>query len=254
MLPAHLAETWQGVFVRQASALHGSRNVRLTCWPGFDYARMPHQASLSHHGTVVVFDAGSAGRLRLSSSHTVRLSERERGPEAVIDTTLEPGEKVTVILDWMPSSETVGPGPAIDRVEEWTGATEQFWHSWIDRSTYSGRWGDAVARSALCLKLLQDRSTGGIVAAPTFGLPEWPGAERNWDYRYVWLRDAAFVNFALLRIGLVDEAVLFASWLARCCAESPTGAGLHPVYRLDGSPPQREEVLASLFHAHTPTA
>ena len=82
--------------------------------------------------------------------------------------------------------------------------------------------------------------TGGIVASPTFGLPEWPGADRNWDYRYVWLRDAAFVMFAMLRIGFVEECRAFACGWCSACQDIVDGEGLHPVYRLDGSPPPEE--------------
>lgn len=247
MLPTPLAKA-EGVFVRQVSARHGQRSVRLACWPGFDYARAPHDATLSADRCTVVFNGGAAGRLRLSSTHPVYLSERQRGPEAFIEATLQPDSSVTVVLDWIDAATDPSKWPTLllDRVDAWERATDAFWHEWIDASTYAGRWSEAVRRSALCLKLLQHYPTGGIVASPTFGLPEWPGAGRNWDYRYVWLRDAAFVNFALLRIGLVREAVMFAEWLTRRCAEVPPGSALHPVYRLDGSAPKREERLDHL--------
>ena len=134
----------------------------------------------------------------------------------------------------------------IGQVDGWAHATEHYWHSWVDSTSYSGGWADPVRRSALCLKLLQHQPTGGIVAAPTFGLPEWPGADRNWDYRYVWLRDAAFVIFAFLRIGFVDEATAFTHWLARRCVDINAENGLHPVYSLDGTPPDEEQELAHL--------
>lgn len=131
-------------------------------------------------------------------------------------------------------------------VDAWLDDTARYWHGWLDGFTYQGRWRGTVHRSALCLKLLQHQPTGGIVAAPTFSLPEWVGAGRNWDYRYVWLRDAAFVMFAMLRIGFVDECRAFAGWLSQCCVDLVSGQGLHPVYRLDGTPPPAEVELDHL--------
>ena len=85
---------------------------------------------------------------------------------------------------------------------------------WIARSSYRGRWREMVHRSALTLKLLTYQPTGAIVAAPTTGLPEQLGGERNWDYRYTWIRDAAFTLYALLRLGFTEEAAAFMDWLA----------------------------------------
>ena len=247
MLPVHLAQGRVGVLVRQVTALHGSRSVHLACWPGFDYARVDHRASVSADEQTVDFTS-DAGSLRLHSSHPVALHTRDRGPEATIDLTLEPGQVATLVLEWLEQPDEPGSDgqQTIDHVASWAHDTEHYWHSWIDSTSYDGGWADAVRRSALCLKLLQHEPTGGIVAAPTFGLPEWPGAERNWDYRYVWLRDAAFVIFAFLRIGFVDEATAFTDWLTRRCVDIDGANGLHPVYRLDGTPPDDETELTHL--------
>lgn len=256
MVPLQLAQERVGVLVRQVTALRGPRSVHLSCWPGFDYARADHQAALSDDGRTVDFTS-DAGHLRLHSSHELQLAARDRGPEATVDVTLHPDEAATLVLEWVersaPADDAAEPSdnpehtPTADRtigqVDAWAHATEHYWHSWIDSTSYAGGWADPVRRSALCLKLLQHQPTGGIVAAPTFGLPEWPGAERNWDYRYVWLRDAAFVIFAFLRIGFVDEATEFTHWLARRCVDIGNGNGLHPVYRLDGTPPDDETEL-----------
>lgn len=251
MVPLQLAQGRVGVLVRQVTALRGPRSVHLSCWPGFDYARAEHRAALSDDGRTVDFTS-DAGHLRLHSSHELQLAARHRGPEATLDVTLQPDEAATLVLEWVAPSSAAddSPGSAasghatagqtIEQVDGWAHATEHYWHSWIDSTSYAGGWADAVRRSALCLKLLQHQPTGGIVAAPTFGLPEWPGADRNWDYRYVWLRDAAFVIFAFLRIGFVDEATQFTHWLARRCVDIEAGNGLHPVYRLDGTPPDDE--------------
>lgn len=249
MVPVHLADERVGVLVRQVTALHGPRSIHLSCWPGFDYARVEHQATLSDDGRTVDFTS-DAGNLRLHSSHHLQLVPRDRGPEATVDAALHTDEVATLVLEWVAASDRDEDPPTtdhtIDRVDGWAHATEHYWHSWMDSTSYDGGWADPVRRSALCLKLLQHQPTGGIVAAPTFGLPEWPGADRNWDYRYVWLRDAAFVIFAFLRIGFVEEATQFTDWLARRCVDIDAGNGLHPVYRLDGTPPDDEIELGHL--------
>ena len=84
--------------------------------------------------------------------------------------------------------------------------TARFWKSWLAQSTYTGRWREALQRSAITLKLMTYAPTGGLVAAPTAGLPEQVGGERNWDYRYTWVRDASFSVYALLRHGFTEEA------------------------------------------------
>jgi len=91
--------------------------------------------------------------------------------------------------------------------------TVQFWRQWIAQSTYRGRWREMINRSALALKLLTSRKEGAIIAAATFGLPETRGGERNWDYRYTWIRDASFTVYAFVRLGFVEEANNFMRWL-----------------------------------------
>src|SRR5260370_422872 len=112
--------------------------------------------------------------------------------------------------------------------------TSDYWRRWVRRSTYRGRWREIVNRSALVLKLLTSSEHGSIIAALTFGLPEEIGGIRNWDYRYTWLRDAAFTVYAFLRLGHVEEANAFVRWLGE--RESRCGADgtLHLMYTLDG--------------------
>jgi GH15 family glucan-1,4-alpha-glucosidase len=123
--------------------------------------------------------------------------------------------------------------------------TVQFWRSWLSGSTYTGRWRESVQRSAITLKLLTYAPTGGLVAAPTAALPEQVGGERNWDYRYTWVRDASFSVHALLRLGMVDEAAQFGHWLgARIRERVGSDSGpLNIMYRIDGSSDLKEDVL-----------
>src|SRR5256885_9794564 len=119
-----------------------------------------------------------------------------------------------------PPRSTLFPYTTLFRSE-----TVWFWRSWLARSAYTGRWRETVERSAITLKLMTYAPTGGLVAAPTMGLPEQVGGERNWDYRYTWVRDASFSVYALLRLGFVDEAEKFGSWLGDRIREREGGDG-----------------------------
>ena len=134
--------------------------------------------------------------------------------------------------------------PALQR--ELLTTTIDFWHQWLSKCTYRGRWREIVFRSALALKLLTFEPTGAIVAAPTCALPEEIGGSRNWDYRYTWIRDAAFTTYALLRIGFTDEAAAFMKFLeARCHELNPDGS-LQIMFRIDGGHEIPEQELGNL--------
>ena len=110
-----------------------------------------------------------------------------------------------------------------DETREAFDSTIEYWRRWLAKSRYQGRWREVVHRSALTLKLLTFRPTGGIVAAPTTSLPEQLGGGRNWDYRYTWIRDAAFSLYALLRLGFTEEAAAFMEWLRGRFSENRAG-------------------------------
>ena len=126
--------------------------------------------------------------------------------------------------------------------------TARFWRDWLSRSTYTGRWREIVTRSAMTLKLLTYAPTGAPIAAPTAGLPEQTGGERNWDYRYTWIRDASFSVYALLGLGYVEEAAAFGVWVRDRLLEQPKDAPtpLKIMYRVDGSSDLTEETLDHL--------
>src|SRR5690606_3453012 len=125
--------------------------------------------------------------------------------------------------------------------------TRRYWRDWNARSTYRGRWREMVARSAMTLKLMTYAPTGALVAAPTAGLPEQIAGERNWDYRYTWIRDASFSVYALLGLGFTDEAQAFGHWLSERIGHAvESDVPLQIMYRIDGSPDLDEEVLDHL--------
>jgi GH15 family glucan-1,4-alpha-glucosidase len=143
--------------------------------------------------------------------------------------TVHAGERIPFCLTWHASHRP--PPPPVDP-EKALEETRSWWRQWAGRSRYRGRWADAVNRSLLVLKALTYAPTGGIVAAATTSLPEQLGGERNWDYRYCWLRDATFTLYALMDAGYTDEARAWREWLLRAAAGAP--AQLHQMYGLRG--------------------
>ncbi|MGI8421875.1 MAG: glycoside hydrolase family 15 protein, partial [Gaiellaceae bacterium] len=139
------------------------------------------------------------------------------------------GERVPFALTWHPSHE--GLPDRIDPEQALRDADE-FWDDWSGRCTYEGEWSEHVIRSLIVLKALTYAPTGGIVAAPTTSLPEFIGGERNWDYRYCWLRDTTLTLLAFLSSGYTEEAAAWRSWLLRAVAGNPGQAQV--LYGLGG--------------------
>ncbi len=223
--------------VRRLRTVRGEQTFSVRCRPAFDWGRAPHEVELAGGGAVF---RSAAGTLTLRCTHPLEAD----GPAAVGRITLQAGETADLLLRWTDDAacEPVADGEA-ERLQT---ATVTFWQEWIGRSTYTGRWRETVNRGALLLKLLVYAPTGALVASPTAGLPEGIGGERNWDYRYTWLRDAAFTTYALMRLGFTDEASAFMDWLQQRMADAEPDTGLLPMYTLDGDPPPAEEVLDHL--------
>ncbi len=170
--------------------------------------------------------------------HTASVELEVDGDDIVADVELVEGDRVVFGL-----GATDATPVALDdgRYE----ATADHWRTWIDRSSYRGRWREVVHRSALVLKLLTHGESGGLLAAGTTSLPEALGGGRNWDYRFVWVRDAAFTLYAFLELGFEAEAAAFTGWLQeriRGCATFD-GPPLRPLYDLDGDADLDESVL-----------
>ncbi len=226
--------------VRRVVSVRGSTRLRTVVAPRMNYGRDTHRVEHQPHG---VRFTGEAMTLSLQAGTTLQIS----GRDAVGTFDLAEGRSVLFVLE---SAETVGGEPAVDLLdapaaEELFRSTAQFWRQWLSQSTYKGRWREMVHRSALTLKLLTHEPSGAVVAAPTLGLPEQLGGERNWDYRYVWIRDAAFSLHALLRLGFTQEAGAFIGWLTRCLRGARDGAGgpLRVLYSIDGDADLPEHVL-----------
>jgi GH15 family glucan-1,4-alpha-glucosidase len=162
--------------------------------------------------------------------------------------TLGEGEKATFVLSRMESSDAHHRCPDTDEAEDLFRDTVAYWQRWLSKCTYTGRWRETVQRSAMTLKLLSFEPTGAIIAAPTCSLPESIGGVRNWDYRYTWIRDAAFTVYGLIRIGFTEEATRFMDWLKDRWQEAAgnEASPLQVMYAIDGKSNLTEETLNHL--------
>lgn len=225
LMPIGLSEDDLPRLVRRIAVINGSSDIRMCCRVRHDYSRADTRAGMD--GDDVWFEADGQPTLRLASTQAMRLDE----DAAIAEFSLKEGESAEFILGGS-EDPLVKAGQGNQCLID----TLAFWRGWIGKSNYDGRWREEVNRSALALKLLTSRKHGGIIAAATFGLPETRGGERNWDYRYTWIRDASFTVYAFMRLGYTSEANAFVQWVrARvgdCCEEQ---ARLGIVYSLQGA-------------------
>jgi GH15 family glucan-1,4-alpha-glucosidase len=194
--------------VRKVVSVRGSMRMRAAISPRFEYGRIQHTVTTSDEHVEFI-----GGDLTLCLASTVDLKVDSQG-DAHAEFDMYDNKVEVFVLEVLPAPATPNwPCQTRTEVEELFHHTAQFWRGWLGQSQYRGRWREMVHRSALTLKLLTHEPSGSMVAAPTTSLPESLGGERNWDYRYVWIRDAAFSLSALLRLGFTDEAEAFMKWL-----------------------------------------
>src|SRR5450432_3131268 len=223
---------------RRVRCVRGSVRLAITCRPAFDYGRQSHEAQIVEGG--VTFRSKNT-TFRLFTSVALEI-DKQNG--ATAEFVLEEGQSKTFIFQH-DGEATPPPDPASElEAKEPFERTVKFWQDWLSHCTYRGRWRERVERSALVLKLLTFEPTGAIVAAPTTSLPEVVGGSRNWDYRFSWVRDAAFTVYAFVRLGFYAEAAGFINWLQHYVAKHPdTGVQLPTVFTIYGEPLPPEESL-----------
>jgi GH15 family glucan-1,4-alpha-glucosidase len=222
--------------IRRVTATRGPVTLAVRCRPVFDYAREVPVTSAVADGRGVVFTGGALA-LRLIASVPLTAGVGE----ATAEITLAAGETAWFVLD-----DPAAPVPQDRDIAVLLADTVAAWRGWAGRSTYRGRWREAVTRSALALKLLTSARHGSIAAAATFGLPEATGAGRNWDYRATWIRDASFTVYAFMRLGYVEEAERFRGWVADRVQHADAEHPIRIMYAIDGSEAADEEELAHL--------
>jgi GH15 family glucan-1,4-alpha-glucosidase len=223
--------------VRKVEALSGTVPLRWSLEPRFGYGRAETRIErragrwFAHAGSdALVLGLCDAGDGEARDGAVAGQLELEEGSSALLSLAAASREPAVI------------PGRADS--ERRLARTERFWPQWAGSVEYEGAWRDAVVRSALVLKLLTFAPSGAIVAAPTTSLPEWIGGERNWDYRFTWLRDASWTLDAMLRLGFRDEAHAFFWWLMH--ASRLTQPRLQILYRIDGSDHTDEHQLPKL--------
>jgi GH15 family glucan-1,4-alpha-glucosidase len=225
--------------IRQVKVVRGTMEFFLHCAPAFNYGRDEHETVISRRGA-----SFHSPHLSLELTSSVPLYAKENGVYAQF--TLGEDQCAVFVLRETAAGDGGGPTCSADEAEKLFVETVDYWRGWLTQCTYKGRWREIVHRSALTLKLLTFEPTGAIVAAPTCSLPEELGGERNWDYRYTWVRDAAFTLYGLMRIGFTQAAHNFMGWLDERCHELSSDGSLQLMYGIDGRHKLVEETLDHL--------
>ncbi|HEU4426685.1 MAG TPA: glycoside hydrolase family 15 protein [Pilimelia sp.] len=232
--------------VRMVRCVRGQMTFALDIAPRFDYGRESHETHLEEDGVVFqgVRTSMTINLIREPDDERLARAQVDANGDVHAEITLNAGQMRGMVLE----VGTAGPLRPVGVAEAWRmfDETVDFWESWLGRSTYSGRWREALNRSAITLKLMTYAPSGGLVAAPTAGLPEQIGGERNWDYRYTWVRDASFSVYSLLGMGFKDEAAALGRWLRDRVDEQAGNKASGPLkimYRIDGSSDLTEETL-----------
>ncbi|WP_455923224.1 glycoside hydrolase family 15 protein [Pseudomonas putida] len=223
--------------VRRVRVVNGSAQVHMRCRVRHDYSRADTRVQADSDS--VLFQADGQPSVRLAACQALQVTE---DGWAQARFRLAEGQCAEFIL----GSED-DPLVRAGQSARCLAHTLKYWRDWLGQSHYQGRWREMVHRSALALKLLTSRKHGGIIAAPTFGLPEQVGGARNWDYRYTWIRDASFTVYAFMRLGFNEEANAYVRWVRErvsdCCQEQ---VDLHLMYALDGREQLPESELPHL--------
>ena len=227
--------------VRRLKGVYGTHRIRIDVQPRYGYGREGVRVEKNPDGRGYLLHDPLGEQPTMLLLTGVDMEITEHGLTATID--LEQGDNYDFIL-------TLNEG--VDFDTDWMTsftACRKYWTTWSRRCKYNGFWKEAVLRSVLTLKLLTSAQYGSTIAAATFGLPEQMGGERNWDYRYTWIRDSAFTMYAFLRLGYTEEAEAFMDWIREKCVDC-----LQLMYGIDGETELPESSLDHLegYRGSTP--
>ena len=226
------------VLVRTAECLDGQVEMELVCEPVFDCGMTPAEWQLLDDSSHIAEATGAGVTIRLLTDIAVGVE----GNRVRARHVLRPGERLFCALSW---AENFAAPTDVDAADKCIATTVDFWRAWLGRARIPDhRWRDPIQRSALAIKGLTYMPTGATVAALTTSLPETPGGERNWDYRYTWIRDATFTLQALHYMNLDWEADEFMQFVADL-EPNPDG-GLQIMYGIDGRRDLTETTLDHL--------
>jgi GH15 family glucan-1,4-alpha-glucosidase len=201
--------------VRKMECLEGEVNLEMELVIRFDYGNIVPWVRKNEDASGIHAVGGADALVFYSSIPT-----QGKGLKTCADFKMNEGEEKCFTMIWYPS-HTAMPGPLKNSFEA-IAHTISWWKEWSGQCKYEGFDQEAVMRSLLTLKALTFEPTGAIIAAPTTSLPEEIGGERNWDYRYSWIRDSSFVLYVLLKAGYKDEAIHWNNWLLRAVAGTPS--------------------------------
>ncbi|SDD16537.1 Glucoamylase (glucan-1,4-alpha-glucosidase), GH15 family [Mycolicibacterium neoaurum] len=238
--------------VRRISGVRGTMRLQMRLDARPDYARQSCTAEYTGDGVLIT---GDGVRLGLIASTDLDIEDGPENSVVTADFELASGQTALFVLEMLQDGDDV-TADTMSRTDALFDATIAFWRDWISTSSYTGRWREMVHRSAITLKLLTHEPTGAIVAAPTMSLPAPVGGSRNWDYRYVWIRDAGFSLYALLRLGYVNEASDFIRWLSERMGQRDGDddrrlGPLRVLYDIDGNLPEEHELDHLSGHRHS---
>ncbi|WP_316831699.1 glycoside hydrolase family 15 protein [Pedobacter aquatilis] len=237
-MPVSEEEKFQSAIVRHVKAVRGTITFKMTCAPSFGYMKSAHISSRS--GDTIRFSCKKE-KLTLLLKSDISLHIKQGAGYA--EFTLKESQEAKIVLEIIEDGhEGIDLDHYLDKAYP---ATVSYWRRWINQTSYRGKYDELIRRSAITLKLLTSAEYGSVVAAATFGLPETIGGNRNWDYRFTWIRDAAFTMYAFLRLGFMQEATAFMDWIFNLCQKHD----LQLVYHIDGNP-DIKEFEASQFEGY----
>jgi GH15 family glucan-1,4-alpha-glucosidase len=228
-----------GQLIRRVTTIRGEVQYKMNCAPRFNYGQDSHTVELvGDHEAVFTGEGENGIVLRLTSSVPLEVNDGD----IIAAFSLSAGETADFLLEYV-DKEQEQRHDLREFITHSLFGTVNYWKDWIANSTYKGRWMEIVNRSALVLKLLTSHKYGSIIAAPTFSLPETIGGERNWDYRYTWIRDASFTVYSLIQLGYTKEAGAFMQWVEKLCRDVKGHNRLGIMYAIDGTRQLKEYFL-----------
>jgi GH15 family glucan-1,4-alpha-glucosidase len=237
-MPVH-EEEHECAVVRTIKIIKGKFTLHMKCRPRLNYARTQHEIFQENETTYLIKE------VKEESGQQIRFISNM---ELVVDNndltgrwTLEQGQIASFVIEAIPRDESCCDKELEHFTEHSFRETTNFWRDWVDSSTYQGRWREMIIRSAITLKLLTSIKYGSTIAAATFSLPESMHGQRNWDYRYTWIRDSAFTMYAFIRLGFLEDAHKYIRWIFERCKQIEKASDLQLMYAVDGSSEGLEE-------------